>query len=75
MNLPPKNESHAVLKWEFDGLTQEQVDRFRKTMDTIIAQGVLALHDGKAVLSFDYEGDLREIRFEFNKWKKKKDTI
>ena len=65
-----KNESKAVLKWEFEGLNQLQVARFRETMDTIITQGVLGLHDGKAILSFDYEGTLREIRFEYNKWRK-----
>lgn len=70
--LSPNNESYAVLKWEFEGLSKEQVARFKETIDTIITQGVLNIHDGKAILSFDYEGTLREIRYEFNKWKKKK---
>lgn len=66
-----QTKGKAELKFEIMGLTEEQTHRFRESMDAIISQGVLALHDGKAILSFDYEGRLREIRFEFNKWRRK----
>jgi hypothetical protein len=61
----------GIFNFEIDGLTNEQVHRFRESLDTIIREGVLSLHDGKAILSFDYEGKLREIKFEYNKWRRK----
>lgn len=64
--------STGKIEWEFQGVSREQLARFKDTMDTIISQGVLNLHDGKAVLSFDYEGTLREISFDFKKWKRTK---
>ncbi len=64
--------NQSELKFEFEGLTEEQTDRFRETLETIIAQGVLNLHDGKAILDFNYEGVLSGIRFEFNKWRRPK---
>lgn len=74
MNQPPLDKGKGVLHYELDGVTEEQVHRFRENMDVIIAQGVLGMHDGKAVLSFDYEGRLREISFDFKKWRKQKES-
>jgi len=67
------DKGKAELKFDVYGVTNEEAHRFRESLDAIISQGVLALHDGKAILSFDFEGRLREIRFEFNKWRKKSD--
>lgn len=66
------SRNQSVLKFEFEGLDEEQTERFRQSLETIIAQGVLNLHDGKAILDFNYEGVLSGIRFEFNKWRKPK---
>lgn len=71
--IPSLDETKGVIKWEFEGVTKEQLRRFKETMDLIITQGVLHLHDGKAILSFDYEGTLREIHVDYVKWRKKKE--
>lgn len=60
----------ATLKFELYGVTQEQAKRFKESLDVIISQGVLGIHDGKAVLSFDFEGTLREVSFDFKKWRR-----
>lgn len=74
MNTPP-TKGKGIFHWEVDGLSEEQVHRMRESMDAIITQGVLALHDGKAILSFNFEGKLSEIRYEFNKWRRKKEGV
>lgn len=61
----------GIFHFELEGVTEEEAHRFRQSLDTIISQGVLGLHDGKAVLSFDYEGTLREISVDFKKWRRK----
>jgi hypothetical protein len=68
----PEVKSLGIFHFEVEGLTEEEVHRFRETLDIIISQGVLALHDGKAILSFDYEGRLRNIHYDFEKWRKAK---
>lgn len=68
-----KEKGISRFSFEIIGeLTEEQTHRMRESMETIISQGVLSIHDGKAILSFDYEGTLREISFDFKKWRKQK---
>lgn len=63
------------LEFEIIGVTEEQGHRFKESLDAIIDQGVLNLHDGKAILDFNYEGTLCGIRMEFNKWRRPKQGI
>ncbi len=66
------DKGRGLLQFQIDGLTEEQVHRYRETMDIIIQQGVLGLHDGKAILSFNYEGKLCDIHYDFGKWRRAK---
>lgn len=67
-----QQKGKSTFVWEIEGeLTEEQTHRMRESMDTIISQGVLAIHDGKAILDFNFEGKLCGVRFEFTKWKRK----
>lgn len=62
----------GTIKYEIDGASEEQIHRMRDNMDILVAQGILNLHDGKAILDFNYEGKICLVRFEFNKWKRGK---
>lgn len=62
----------AELKFEFEGANPEALERYRQTIETIIAQGALNLRNGKVILNFDHEGSLQEIGFDYKRWRKKK---
>lgn len=55
-----------------DGLTFEQVERARIFIHELFTAGVLGLRNGNAILSFDSEGILKDIRFDYIRWKRDK---
>ncbi len=73
MITPKLDNGRHTISIDLVGVTQEEALRYEETLGVLISQGVLGLHDGKAILSFDYEGRIREINFDFKKWRKKKD--
>ncbi len=69
--------SASKVEFEFEGLTEEQTHRFRANMEILVQQGVFNIHDGKAIIHFNYEGKIKEINFDFIKWRepKKKSVV
>lgn len=56
----------------FDGLTFAQVERARLFIHELFTAGVLGLRNGNAIISFDHEGVMTGIRFDYIRWKRDK---
>lgn len=54
------------------GIKKEDVERYRKNIEFILAQDVFNIANGKAILNFDQDKNLMGIKFEIEKWKRKK---
>lgn len=66
------NKGKSVITFEFEGLTEVETHRFRENMDLLIQQGFFNLHDGKGIAHFNFEGKIKEIGFDFTKWRYEK---
>lgn len=55
-----------------EGVTFEQVERARLFIHELFTAGVLGLKNGRAILEFDHEGVLQEIKFDYIRWKRNK---
>jgi hypothetical protein len=64
--------SDAQIKIDIKGMDMEDVRKMEKMIHILFKEGVFHLQNGKAILNFDHTGELREISFDYKKWKKEK---
>lgn len=64
--------STALLKFEIDGITEEQTHSYREMIDILLINGVFNVKNGKVILNFDCDGVLQEIEFNVKKYRRKK---
>lgn len=63
---------NARLLFELEGASPTSVEKMREGIQTLIAQQVFGIKNGKVILNFDSEGNLQEIEFNYKKWRKQK---
>lgn len=62
----------GIITIEFEGVTFQETERFRKMIHTLFSQGVFNLRRGQATLHFDFQGTLSGIDIFQNKWRDNK---
>ena len=68
MNTP--NTPKSILKFDLEGLSNEETHRWRESLHKILISGALNIRAGEAVLRFDKDGTLQQIDFSYIKYKR-----
>lgn len=63
---------NARLLFELEGANPALVEKMREGIQTLIAQQVFGIKNGKVTLNFDADGTMQEIEFNYKKWRKSK---
>ncbi len=53
-----------------EGLSIQEVERYRQIIQTLILEGALNIRNGKALLHFNHLGDLQQIQLDVIKWRR-----
>jgi hypothetical protein len=65
----------GTIRIDLEGVTWEETERYRAMIHTLLSSGVLNIKNGKAILSFDSDGDLAEIEAQVKRFKKDKPLL
>lgn len=63
------NLQKRVISLNFEGISQEEVRRCYDIIRILLEQGVFQIRRGSATLSFDHQGQLRDIDIHVKQWK------
>ncbi len=60
------------IKLNLVGVDFKNVERYRRNIETLITNGVFDISNGKAILTFDQDSNLMGIKFDIERWRRKK---
>lgn len=65
----------GTIYFTLEGVEQNEIERYRELIHTLILQGAFNVKNGKVTLHYDHEGELQEIEFNIKRWRKNKPNI
>ena len=60
----------GVISIKLDGLEPVDIERYRASIHQLMVRGVFEIKNGKVILHFDSNKELRQIDVQFTPWRK-----
>ena len=70
-----KQLEYGTIEILLEGIPQVEVERFRAIIHELFAQGFFYTKNGKAVVHFDHEGNMRQLDYDYTKWRSGKPSL